>query len=151
MLAFGDEPKPGVQDALKLLRQRGLRLVMISGDNKGAAQAMAARLGLQSEEVFAEVSPGDKAALVKSLQAHSTEVPHVVAFVGDGINDALALHTADVGYVLELGRIMASGTSAELMAKDDIKEFYLGIGRSHEKTGNPAHRQRWKQIGRAHV
>jgi Cu+-exporting ATPase len=100
VLAFGDEPKPGVQDALKLLRQRGLRLVMISGDNTGAAQAMAARLGLQSEEVFAEVLPGDKAALVKSLQAHSTEVPHVVAFVGDGINDAPALAAADVGLAM---------------------------------------------------
>ena len=107
VLAFGDEPKPGVQDALKLLRQRGLRLVMISGDNKGAAQAMAARLGLQSEEVFAEVLPGDKAALVKSLQAHSTEVQHVVAFVGDGINDAPALAAADVG--LAMANLHADG------------------------------------------
>ena len=107
VLAFGDEPKPGVQAALKLLRQRGLRLVMISGDNKGAAQAMAARLGLQPEEVFAEVLPGDKAALVKSLQAHSTGAPHVVAFVGDGINDAPALAAADVG--LAMANLNADG------------------------------------------
>ena len=107
VLAFGDEPKPGVQAALKLLRQRGLRLVMISGDNKGAAQAMAARLGLQPDEVFAEVLPGDKAALVKSLQAHSTDAPHVVAFVGDGINDAPALAAADVG--LAMANLNADG------------------------------------------
>ena len=107
VLAFGDEPKPGVQAALKLLRQRGLRLVMISGDNKGAAQAMAARLGLQPDEVFAEVLPGDKAALVKSLQAHSTDATHVVAFVGDGINDAPALAAADVG--LAMANLNADG------------------------------------------
>ena len=107
VLAFGDEPKPGVQAALKLLRQRGLRLVMISGDNKGAAQAMAARLGLQPDEVFAEVLPGDKAALVKSLQAHSTGATHVVAFVGDGINDAPALAAADVG--LAMANLHADG------------------------------------------
>ncbi len=107
VLAFGDEPKPGVQAALKLLRQRGLRLVMISGDNKGAAQAMAARLGIQPDEVFAEVLPGDKAALVKSLQAHSTGAPHVVAFVGDGINDAPALAAADVG--LAMANLNADG------------------------------------------
>ena len=110
VLAFGDEPKPGVQTALNLLRQRGLRLVMISGDNQGAAQAMAVRLGLKPEEVFAEVMPGDKAALVKKLQQNMTDPqgkPHVVAFVGDGINDAPALAAADVG--LAMANLNADG------------------------------------------
>ena len=107
VLAFGDEPKPGVQQALNLLRQRGLRLVMISGDNKGAAHAMATRLGLKPDEVFAEVLPGDKAALVKSLQSNSHGAPHVVAFVGDGINDAPALAAADVG--LAMANLNADG------------------------------------------
>jgi Cu+-exporting ATPase len=104
VLAFGDEPKPGVEQALRMLRERGLRLVMISGDNQGAAQAMALRLGLKPEEVFAEVLPGDKAALVKSLQTdaqgQSHVNVHVVAFVGDGINDAPALAAADVGLAM---------------------------------------------------
>jgi Cu+-exporting ATPase len=100
VLAFGDEPKPGVEQALRLLRERGLRLVMISGDNQGAAQAMALRLGLKPEEVFAEVLPGDKAALVKSLQTDAQGQAHVVAFVGDGINDAPALAAADVGLAM---------------------------------------------------
>lgn len=102
VLAFGDEPKPGVAQALRVLRERGLRLVMISGDNQGAAQAMALRLGLKPEEVFAEVLPGDKAALVKSLQtdAQGQSHVHVVAFVGDGINDAPALAAADVGLAM---------------------------------------------------
>jgi Cu+-exporting ATPase len=107
VLAFGDEPKPGVQQALNLLRLRGLRLVMISGDNIGAAHAMAARLGLKPDEVFAEVLPGDKAALVKSLQTNSHGAPHVVAFVGDGINDAPALAAADVG--LAMANLNADG------------------------------------------
>ncbi|MEO0028995.1 MAG: Copper-exporting P-type ATPase [Pseudomonadota bacterium] len=110
VLAFGDEPKPGVQAALNLLRQRGLRLVMISGDNQGAAQAMAVRLGLRPEEVFADVLPGDKAALVKKLQQNVSNPqgkPHVVAFVGDGINDAPALAAADVG--LAMANLNADG------------------------------------------
>jgi Cu+-exporting ATPase len=107
VLAFGDEPKPGVQDALAKLRARGLRLVMISGDNVGAAQAMAARLGLRADEVHAEVMPGDKAALVKSLQHNPSGAAHVVAFVGDGINDAPALAAADVG--LAMANLNADG------------------------------------------
>ena len=100
ILAFGDEPKVGVQAALATLRARGLRLVMISGDNAGAAQAMAARLGLLPSEVHAEVMPGDKAAWVKQLQHNDGGASHVVAFVGDGINDAPALAAADVGLAM---------------------------------------------------
>ena len=107
VLAFGDEPKPGVQEALAKLRVRGLRLVMISGDNAGAAQAMAARLGLHADEVHADVMPGDKAALVKSLQHNPHGAQHVVAFVGDGINDAPALAAADVG--LAMANLNADG------------------------------------------
>ena len=107
VLAFGDEPKPGVQVALSKLRARGLRLVMISGDNQGAAQAMAARLGLHPDEVYAEVMPGDKAALVKRLQHNEHGAPHVVAFVGDGINDAPALAASDVG--LAMANLNADG------------------------------------------
>ena len=107
LLAFGDAPKPGVQAALATLRARGLRLVMISGDNAGAAQVMAQRLGLQPDEVHADVMPGDKAALVKSLQQNDHGAPHVVAFVGDGINDAPALAAADVG--LAMANLNADG------------------------------------------
>jgi Cu+-exporting ATPase len=107
VLAFGDEPKPGVQDSLAKLRARGLRLVMISGDNAGSAQVMAARLGLHPDEVHAEVMPGDKAALVKSLQHNPHGAAHVVAFVGDGINDAPALAAADVG--LAMANLNADG------------------------------------------
>ncbi|MEN9385138.1 MAG: hypothetical protein RL323_2281 [Pseudomonadota bacterium] len=100
LLAFADEPKPGAAQAVAELRARGLKLVMISGDNRGAAQAMAIRLGLRPNEgeVLAEVLPGDKAARVAELKAGG----HCVAMVGDGVNDAPALAAADVG--LAMGR-----------------------------------------------
>jgi len=98
LLAFADEPKPGAMQAVAELRQRGLKLVMISGDNRGAAEAMARRLGLrpQDGEVLAEVLPGDKAARVAELKAAG----HRVAMVGDGVNDAPALAAADVGMAM---------------------------------------------------
>ncbi len=98
LLAFGDEPKPGAKEALAQLRLQGIKTVMISGDNRGAAEAMARRLGLRPEagEVMAEVLPGDKAARVMALKKGG----HVVAMVGDGVNDAPALAAADVGIAM---------------------------------------------------
>jgi Cu+-exporting ATPase len=98
LLAFGDEPKAGAKEAIATLRARGIKTVMISGDNRGAAEAMARRLGLDpaAGEVMAEVLPGDKAAKVISLKQGG----HVVVMVGDGVNDAPALTAADVGMAM---------------------------------------------------
>jgi Cu+-exporting ATPase len=98
LLAFGDEPKAGAKEALAALRARGVKTVMISGDNRGAAVAMARRLGLDPDqgEVMAEVLPGDKAAQVLTLKNGG----HTVAMVGDGVNDAPALTSADVGMAM---------------------------------------------------
>jgi Cu+-exporting ATPase len=77
LLAFGDEPKPGAQAAMAQLRAAGIRLFMLSGDNRGAAEAMARRLGLDPDqgEVIAEVLPGDKAAVIQRLQRGEWAVP----------------------------------------------------------------------------
>ena len=96
LLAFADEPKPGAKEALATLKARGIQTVMISGDNRGAAEAMAKRLGLDAKDVLAEVLPGDKAAKVAELKAGG----RVVAMVGDGVNDAPALAAADVGMAM---------------------------------------------------
>jgi Cu+-exporting ATPase len=95
LLAFADEPKAGAQQALATLKARGIQTVMISGDNRGAAEAMAKRLGLAAKDVLAEVLPGDKAAKVAELKRGAN-----VAFVGDGVNDAPALAAADVGMAM---------------------------------------------------
>lgn len=105
VLAFGDEPKPGSARALAELRAHGMRLFMVSGDNRGAAEVMARRLGLHPDagEVLAEVLPGDKAAIVQALRRTDDGATHVVAMVGDGVNDAPALAAADVGMAMGHG------------------------------------------------
>lgn len=117
LLAFGDEPKPGAAAALQALRERGLRLVMISGDNLGAAQAMARRLGLRPEagEVLANVLPGDKAVQVRALR----QGRHVVAMVGDGVNDAPALVAADVGIAMGNGTDVAMHAAGITLMRGD--------------------------------
>ncbi|WP_395668691.1 heavy metal translocating P-type ATPase [Rhodoferax sp.] len=94
--AFADEPKPGAREAVAALRARELHLLLISGDNAGAAQALAARVGILPAEVHAQAMPADKAALVAGLRARG----RTVLMVGDGVNDAPALAAADVGMAM---------------------------------------------------
>ena len=116
LLAFGDEPKPGAKDALDALRKLGIRIMMISGDNRGAALAMARRLGLTDDEVMAEVLPGDKAAKVAALKVGG----HTVAMVGDGVNDAPALAAADVGIAMGTGTDVAMHAAAITLMRGDV-------------------------------
>ncbi len=99
LMAFGDEPKPHAKVAIADLKERDIKTVMISGDNRGAAEAMAHRLGLDpaAGEVMSEVLPGDKAALISKLKEGDK---NVVLMVGDGVNDAPALAAADVGMAM---------------------------------------------------
>lgn len=96
LLAFGDEPKAGASAAIAILRARGIRVMMLSGDNAGAALAMAQRVGLQPDEVISNVLPGDKAAHITRLKQQGL----TVVMVGDGVNDAPALAAADVGMAM---------------------------------------------------
>ncbi|MDD2176050.1 heavy metal translocating P-type ATPase [Acidovorax sp. D2M1] len=121
LMAFGDEPKPGAREALAALKARGIRTVMISGDNRGAAEAMARRLGLDSDagEVMAEVLPGDKAAKVAALQQGPDGKRHQVAMVGDGVNDAPALAAADVGMAMGNGTDVAMHAAGITLMRGD--------------------------------
>ena len=118
MFAYGDEPKPGAAEALVALRQRGLRLVMISGDNQAAAEAMARRLGLRPEagEVRAQVLPEDKSALIEQLKQGG----HKVAMVGDGVNDAPALAAAHVGMAMGNGTDVAMHAAGITLMRGDV-------------------------------
>jgi P-type Cu+ transporter len=116
LMAFADEPKMGAREALAALRQRGLRLVMISGDNREAALAMGDRLGLQADEVMAGVLPGEKAAKVAELKRGG----HVIAMVGDGVNDAPALAAADVGLAMGTGTDVAMHAAGITLMRGDV-------------------------------
>lgn len=104
LIGFGDALKPGAKEAVSALQARGVRTALVTGDNAGAARSVAHALGI--DEVAAQVLPQDKAARVTAWQ----KAGHVVAMVGDGINDAPALAAADVGIA------MATGTDVAMQA-----------------------------------
>jgi Cu+-exporting ATPase len=143
LMAFADEPKPGARQALAALRARGLRIVMISGDNRGAALAMGERLGLHPDEVMADVLPGDKAALVAELKLGKVHSPGgqrstrsdkrggTVIMVGDGVNDAPALAAADVGMAMGTGTDVAMHAAGITLMRGDLSLVEGALEISH--------------------
>ena len=133
LMAFGDEPKPGARAALAQLKARGIRTVMISGDNQGAAEAMALRLGLDPDagDVRAEVLPGDKAAQVRALQRSDGQRRRIVAMVGDGVNDAPALAAADVGMAMGNGTDVAMHAAGITLMRGDPQLVAAALDISH--------------------
>jgi Cu+-exporting ATPase len=127
LMAFADEPKPEAKQALAALRARGIRVRIISGDNRGAALAMGARLGLGADEVMAEVLPGDKAAKVAALKAGG----HTVVMVGDGVNDAPALAAADVGMAMGTGTDVAMHAAGITLMRGDLALVAGALDVSH--------------------
>ena len=101
LLAFGDTVKPTAALAIAKLHEQGVRSVLVTGDNRGSAQAVGKLLGI--DEIRAEVLPEDKARIVGELKAGGV----TVAMVGDGINDAPALAAADVGIAMSTGTDVA--------------------------------------------
>ncbi len=115
LLAVSDPIRETTADALAALKAEGVRVVMLTGDARGTAQAVAAQLGI--DEVIAEVRPEHKADVVRRLQAQG----HVVAMAGDGINDAPALAAADVGIAMGTGTDVAMETAAVTLVKGDLR------------------------------
>ncbi|HLS26347.1 MAG TPA: heavy metal translocating P-type ATPase [Beutenbergiaceae bacterium] len=112
-LKLADEIRPESYAAVRALRDQGTQVVMITGDARAVASAVAEQLGI--EEVFAGVRPEDKAAAVSQLQAQGKKV----AMVGDGVNDAPALAQADVGIAIGAGTDVAIGSAGVVLAGDD--------------------------------
>ena len=117
LLAFGDALKPGAAQAIARLAALGVRPVLVSGDNRGSAQAVAAQLGI--EEVHAEVLPGAKAGVVAALRSGLAPGAKV-AMVGDGINDAPALAAADVGIAMATGTDIAMQTAGVTLMRGEL-------------------------------
>jgi P-type Cu+ transporter len=115
VLTVADTVKASTADALQRLRRSGLRLVMLTGDNRATAAAIAEELGI--EEFEAEVLPGGKSEIIRRLQAEG----RIVAMAGDGVNDAPALAQADVGIAMGTGTDVAIESGDITLVKGDLR------------------------------
>jgi Cu+-exporting ATPase len=121
LLGIADPPKQSAAGAVSELRSRGIRLVMLTGDNRTSGEAVARRLGL--DEVRAEVLPDQKAEVIRRLQAEG----RTVAMAGDGINDAPALAQAEVGIAMGSGTDVAIESASITLIQGDLR----GVVRAH--------------------
>jgi Cu+-exporting ATPase len=125
VLAVSDTLKEGSAEAVGALRDLGIAVVMMTGDNRRTAEAIASQAEI--DEVYAEVRPEDKAARVERLQ----QIPATVAMVGDGINDAPALARADVGIALGTGTDVAIETADVTLMSGDLRGVPRALKLSH--------------------
>jgi len=121
VIAIADAPRETSAEAIRSLRELGVRAVMLSGDSQATAERIAAQLGI--DEVIAEVLPADKAAKIKELQRHGRRV----AMVGDGVNDAPALAQADVGIAIGAGTDVAVETADVVLMRSDPLDVATAI------------------------
>ncbi|NTW82336.1 MAG: heavy metal translocating P-type ATPase [Chlorobiaceae bacterium] len=125
LIALSDTVKPNAAESVSALHRMGLKVIMLTGDNKSAAAYIARQVGI--DDVFSEVMPGEKADKIKDLQANGKKV----AMAGDGINDAPALALADVGIAMATGTDIAIESAGITLLKGDIRKIAQAITLSH--------------------
>ncbi len=116
-LSVKDEVKPTSAEAVRLLKAKGIKVVMLTGDNRATAEVIAAEVGV--DEVISDVRPEDKQAVVNSLKSDDK---HLVAMVGDGVNDAPALASADLGIAIGGGSDIATESADIVLLRDDLMD-----------------------------
>ena len=140
VIAVADAPRETSAEAIRALRELGVRPVMLSGDSQATAERVAAELGI--DEVIAEVLPADKAAKVTELQEQGRKV----AMVGDGVNDAPALAQADVGIAIGTGTDVAVETADVVLMRSDPLDVATAITISRG-TVRKMHQNLWWAVG----
>ena len=140
LFAIADAPRPTAALAVKALRERGVEVAMLTGDNRGTAERIAGGLGI--DLVFADVLPGDKASKVKELQAQGKKV----GMVGDGVNDAPALTQADVGIAIGAGTDVAMESADVVLMRSDPFDVVGAIELSRA-TLRKMHQNLWWAVG----
>ncbi len=140
LIAIADAVRPSAVEAVKALRERGVEVVMLTGDNQGTAERIAKSLGI--ETVLADVLPGDKASKVKELQGQGKRV----GMVGDGVNDAPALTQADVGFAIGAGTDVAMESADVVLMKSDPFDVVGAIELSRA-TLRKMHQNLWWAVG----
>jgi Cu2+-exporting ATPase len=140
LIAIADAPRPTAAATVAKLRERGVQVAMLTGDNVGTAQRIARELGI--DIVFADVLPGQKAGKVNELQAQGKKV----GMVGDGINDAPALTQADVGFAIGAGTDVAIESADVVLMKSDPYDVVGAVELSHA-TLRKMHQNLWWAVG----
>ena len=122
LIAIQDASKPTSAEAIAKLKARGLKTVMLTGDNRNVAQAIADQVGI--DQVIAGVLPGEKAEQIKKIQQSTSGK---VAFIGDGVNDAPALSTADIGIAMGSGTDIAIESGEIVLVQNDLREVVCAL------------------------
>ncbi|MDP2109456.1 MAG: heavy metal translocating P-type ATPase [Thiobacillus sp.] len=130
LIGVADPIKPTTLEAIRALHEEGIRIVMLTGDSRVTAEAVAAKLGI--DQVQAEVLPDQKASVVKQLQAEG----RIVAMAGDGINDAPALAQAQVGIAMGTGTDVAMESAGVTLVKGDLRGIVRARKLSHATLRN---------------
>jgi Cu+-exporting ATPase len=130
LVSVADPIKASTPEAVHILKQAGLRIVMLTGDNRATAEAIGHELGI--DEIHAEVLPQDKYEIVKRLQAEG----RIVAMAGDGINDAPALAQAQVGIAMGSGTDVAMESARVVLVKGDLRSIAKARRLSHKTMRN---------------